>query len=107
MIIIKQHIVPFDVQKIRLLDYALQVFTTIPSRSSMKKVIKGGALLVDGKPGHASSWVLEKQQIALVDLETEKTVDRMSFVSKGKNTPFEGKKLKAWPVKTIVQGAVY
>lgn len=45
--------------------------------------------------------------ITLVDLETEKVVDRMSFVSKGKNTPFHGKKLKGWPVKTIVHGAVY
>lgn len=45
--------------------------------------------------------------ITLVDLNTEKTVDRMSFVSKGKNTPFDGKKLKGWPVKTIVHGALY
>ncbi len=45
--------------------------------------------------------------IVLVDLEAERTVDRMSFVSKGKNTPFEGKKLKGWPVKTIVRGALY
>lgn len=45
--------------------------------------------------------------ITLVDLNTEKEVDRMSFVSKGKNTPFHGKKLKGWPVKTIVRGAVY
>ncbi len=45
--------------------------------------------------------------ITLVDLETEKEVDRMSFVSKGKNTPFHDKKLKGWPVRTIVKGAVY
>lgn len=45
--------------------------------------------------------------ITLVDLETEKVVNRMSFVSKGKNTPFHGKKLKGWPVKTIVRGALY
>ena len=71
MIIIQQHTVPIDVQKTRLLDYALQVFTAIPSRSSMKKVIKKGELLVDGKPGHASSWVLENQEITLVDLENK------------------------------------
>ncbi len=45
--------------------------------------------------------------ITLVDLETEKVVDRMNFVSKGKNTPFHGKKLKGWPVKTIVHGDLY
>ncbi len=45
--------------------------------------------------------------ITLVDLEAEKTVDRMTFVSKGKNTPFHDKQLKGWSVKTIVRGAVY
>ncbi len=71
MIIIQQHTVPIDIQKIRLLDYALQVFTTVPSRSSMKKVIKRGELLVDDQPGHASNWVQIKQQITLVDLENK------------------------------------
>ena len=45
--------------------------------------------------------------ITIVDLETEKTVDRNQFVSKGKNTPFHGKPLKGWPVMTIVKGGVY
>lgn len=45
--------------------------------------------------------------ITLVDLNTEKVVDRMAFVSKGKNTPFHGKVLKGWPVKTLVQGSIY
>ena len=45
--------------------------------------------------------------ITLVDLNTAKEVDRMTFVSKGKNTPFHGKTLKGWPVKTLVGGALY
>ena len=45
--------------------------------------------------------------ITLVDLEAEREVDRMNFVSKGKNTPFHGKKLKGWPVMTLVRGALY
>lgn len=71
MLILQQHIVPEGISRIRLLDYALQVFTTIPSRSNMKKVIKQGALLVDGQPGKKSDWVIEKQQITLVDLENK------------------------------------
>lgn len=71
MLIIQEHTVPTGVSQIRLLDYALQIFTSIPSRSSMKKVIKSGALLVDGTPGQPSSWVLEGQQITLVDLENK------------------------------------
>lgn len=69
MLIIEQHTVPKGVPKIRLLDYALEVFATIPSKSSMKKVIKSGALLVDGKPEKGGSWVVENQQIELIDLE--------------------------------------
>lgn len=69
MLIIEQHTVPDNLERIRLLDYALLIFKTIPSRSGMKKVIKSGSILVDGQPGHPSSWVLEGQQITLVDLE--------------------------------------
>lgn len=71
MLILHQHSVPEEIPRIRLLDYALQVFQTIPSRSNMKKVIKRGALLVDGKPGQNSDWVIEKQLITLVDLENK------------------------------------
>ena len=45
--------------------------------------------------------------ITVVDLETEKAVDRDQFVSKGKNTPFHGKTLKGWPVMTFTKGAIY
>ena len=69
MIIIEQHTVPQGVSKIRLVDYALQVFAVIPSRSSMKKRIKRGELLVDGKSGDSGSWVVEKQKITLIDSE--------------------------------------
>ncbi|ELK46155.1 UNVERIFIED_CONTAM: dihydroorotase [Halobacillus marinus] len=42
--------------------------------------------------------------ITLVDLETEKAIDRQTFVSKGKNTPFDGWKVKGWPVRTLMNG---
>jgi len=71
MLILEHHTVPAILQKIRLLDYALLIFKTIPSRSGMKKVIKGGSILVGGEPGHPSSWVSEGQQITLVDLENK------------------------------------
>ena len=45
--------------------------------------------------------------ITVVDLDTEKAVDSSEFVSKGKNTPFNGKVLKGWPVMTITKGMVF
>ena len=45
--------------------------------------------------------------LVIVDLNTEKKVDRNQFISKGKNTPFHGEKLKGWPKTTIYRGNVY
>ncbi len=69
MFIIQKHTVPSGVSKIRLLEYALEVFTIIPSRSSMKKIISRGALLVNGNKIPSGSWIVEGQEIVLIDLE--------------------------------------
>ncbi|RWZ60671.1 dihydroorotase [Halobacillus fulvus] len=53
--------------------------------------------------------VLKEGQVAdltLIDLDTEKTVDRHQLVSKGKNSPFHGWTLKGWPVLTVVNGEI-
>ncbi len=42
--------------------------------------------------------------VILIDKKSEWIVDRFSFVSKGKNTPFHGKKLKGKVVKTFYKG---
>lgn len=45
--------------------------------------------------------------ITVLDLEKESTIDPNSFLSKGRNTPFAGWKVKGMPVMTIVGGRVY
>lgn len=44
--------------------------------------------------------------LAVIDLDEERTIDPESFASKGKNTPFAGWKVKGWPVMTLVDGKV-
>ena len=44
--------------------------------------------------------------IAIVDIDTEYQIDAASFVSKGKNTPFDGWKVKGLVKATIVDGKV-
>lgn len=44
--------------------------------------------------------------LAVLDLETEHEVDPALFLSKGRNTPFTGWKLKGWTVMTLVDGKV-
>ncbi|WP_102347002.1 dihydroorotase [Bacillus sp. Marseille-P3661] len=44
--------------------------------------------------------------IAVIDLETEEKVDSSNFLSKGKNTPFDGWNCKGWNVLTVVGGEI-
>lgn len=44
--------------------------------------------------------------ITLIDLDTEKEIDASDFASKGKNTPFNGWKVKGAPILTVVSGKI-
>lgn len=44
--------------------------------------------------------------LVLLDLAKEKNIKTEEFLSKGKNTPFNGLKTMGWPVMTIVNGKV-
>lgn len=53
--------------------------------------------------------VLETDRVAdltLIDLEKEINIDKASFYSKGKNTPFDGWTVKGVPVLTIASGNI-
>lgn len=53
--------------------------------------------------------VLEVGRVAdltLIDLKKEETIDRNTFYSKGKNTPFDGWKVSGIPTMTIYEGKV-
>ncbi len=71
MIRLSKHLIPKGTDPIRLVDYALDIFPTISSRSSLKKTIKRGELLVDGEPGRSGSWLREGQMLELVDRESK------------------------------------
>ncbi|MCY9328821.1 dihydroorotase [Bacillus haynesii] len=42
--------------------------------------------------------------ITLIDLEREQKIDKSIFLSKGKNTPFDGISCFGWPVMTMAKG---
>jgi dihydroorotase len=44
--------------------------------------------------------------VAIFDIKTEKEVDAKKFKSKGKNSPFNGWRLKGWAEMTIVSGEI-
>ncbi len=66
--IIHAHIVPNSVEKIRLQDYAPEIFKLyIPSNSGIKKAIKRGQILTDGKTSETGNWVCEGQVLELIE----------------------------------------
>jgi len=42
--------------------------------------------------------------LVVLDLDRERVVCREQFFSKGTNSPYIGRKLKGWPVLTLVDG---
>ncbi|MDE5977931.1 MAG: dihydroorotase [Turicibacter sp.] len=44
--------------------------------------------------------------ITIIDLDKEMEIDSTQFLSKGKNTPFNGYRVAGWPVMTLVNGNV-
>lgn len=48
----------------------------------------------------------EEADLVLIDLNKEQAIDRNTFLSKGKNTPFDGWICAGWPVKTIYGGEI-
>ncbi|HET8855832.1 MAG TPA: RluA family pseudouridine synthase [Salinimicrobium sp.] len=57
------HIVPRLPGEIRIQEYAVGIFYLIKSRSAVKKAIKRGEILLEGKPAETSDWVKEGQKI--------------------------------------------
>ncbi|MGI6392937.1 MAG: dihydroorotase [Candidatus Izemoplasmatales bacterium] len=47
-----------------------------------------------------------KADLTVLDLNRRKTIDKNQFLSKGRNTPFDGWECYGWPVLTLVEGKV-
>lgn len=69
MTIIDTHIVPANVSGIRLSDYAIGIFETIPTRKGIKKAIKKGAVCINGEKADTGRWVISGQLIQLIELD--------------------------------------
>lgn len=44
--------------------------------------------------------------LTIIDLDKEMEIDSTQFLSKGKNTPFNGYRVAGWPVMTLVDGNI-
>ncbi len=69
MIILETHIIPPDFSRTRFLDYCVSHINLLKTRTSIKKAIKKGELLLDDEITNGGTWVKAGQKITLVDRE--------------------------------------
>lgn len=69
MFLKESHTVPKSHEKLRVLDYACDIFNTYATRTAMKKAIKRGELYVNGEKSGGAQWVDEGMTLELYDLE--------------------------------------
>jgi len=72
-----KHIVPEGVESVRFSDYAIKIFTIIPSRNGIKKSIKRGDFLIDGVKAETGTWIKPGQVIILNEADIEIPVYQM------------------------------
>ncbi len=69
MTIIQSHIVPSGISNVRLSDYAIGIFPSLPSRKGLKKAIKKKAIWVNGIAGATGTWISAGMKIDLIEID--------------------------------------
>lgn len=104
--IIEKHIVPEGTKRIRLSDYACEIFQSIPSSKGIKKAVKRGDVTINGSTAYTGDWIKPGQIIELYDNESAKTEfyrmnlevifedDYIAVINKPPGIPVNGNRFK-------------
>ncbi|MCG8701213.1 MAG: hypothetical protein MI922_24380, partial [Bacteroidales bacterium] len=65
------HIVDEINQKIRICDYLVNIFDSIPTKNAIKKAIKKGEVVVNGEIASTAIWVEKDQRIEYIPKENK------------------------------------
>jgi len=79
MQLIETHIVPKLENRIRLQEYAVGLFNTIPTKSGIKKAIKKGFILVDDDETSTAKYISGGEKIELYQSENSSTFERLKL----------------------------
>lgn len=79
MQLIESHIVPILNGKIRLQEYAVGIFKTIPTKSGIKKAIKKKLLLVNNQESTTAKFISGGEKIDLFYIDSETNFKRLDF----------------------------
>ncbi|WP_272149830.1 RluA family pseudouridine synthase [Tenacibaculum aiptasiae] len=76
---IETHKVPLLENPIRLQEYAVGIFKTIPTKSGIKKAIKKELVFVDGKIASTALFIRGNETIELFKIEQNSTIKKFNF----------------------------
>lgn len=71
---IEEHRVEIVKEEIRIYDYLVDRFSALPSKKSIKKALKKGRILVDGKSVSSALWVKTNMHIELLEEDTSEQI---------------------------------
>ncbi|WP_342154498.1 RluA family pseudouridine synthase [Joostella sp. CR20] len=76
---LEEHIVPVLPNPVRLQDYGVGIFNTIPTKSALKKAIKKEQVLVNNKVGKTATYIRGGETISLVASEENNAHKKLIF----------------------------
>ncbi|TMM31923.1 RluA family pseudouridine synthase [Polaribacter aestuariivivens] len=79
MIKVETHKVPELKNRIRLQEYAVGIFQTIPTKSGIKKAIKKGLILVNDETTSTAKYIIGGEKIELYQSENEEVFTRLQL----------------------------
>lgn len=72
-IVLESYLVPFNINKSRLSDFAVGIFVTTTTRKGIKKAIKNGLIFINGKQGFTSDYITGGELLELYQPDISKT----------------------------------
>ena len=75
----EKHVVPIQINPIRIQEYAVGIFKTIATKSGIKKAIKKELILVNGETTNTAKMIIGEEIITLLDDESEKTYKQLTL----------------------------
>lgn len=80
MTLVEKHIVPSLEKPIRLQEYAVSIFKTLPTKSGIKKAIKKELVLVNQKKATTALFISGGEIITLFEVQNSTTFKRLNLV---------------------------
>ena len=72
------HIVPELKERIRVSDYTINIFKSLPTKSGVKKALKRGEIKIDDEIAHSGDWLIGGEKLQL-ELEVKFSLYKLKY----------------------------